>query len=184
MIKSCKILPSLNSVDDLPGFLESDYPVCFLSKVPLCHLGEMLEKLAARGKKGIVHVDLASGISNDEQGAEYLIQTFKPFGLMTTKVPVVTAAKKHKVVAIQQMFLLDSSSVKRSLELIAKSKPDYVYVNPGICTAYYPVLKKELPCPLLVGGLISGRADIERALQAGANSVTVTYSRLAQILKS
>ncbi len=129
-------------------------------------------------KKVFIHMDLIQGMKADEYATEYVCQTFKPFGIISTKGNVIVKAKQNDVVTVQRLFLIDSTSLEKSIKHIERSKPDYIEVLPGIVPKYIQLVKEKTGIPVFAGGLIETKEEVQAALAAGASVITTSNRKL------
>jgi glycerol uptake operon antiterminator len=123
-------------------------------------------------------MDLIQGMKTDEYATEYVCQTFKPFGIISTKGNVIVKAKQNDVVTVQRLFLIDSTSLEKSIKHIERSKPDYIEVLPGIVPKYIQLVKEKTGIPVFAGGLIETKEEVQAALAAGASVITTSNRKL------
>ncbi|MGP4081182.1 glycerol-3-phosphate responsive antiterminator [Pseudalkalibacillus sp. R45] len=173
-----KILPAIRNMKDFEKLLESNYQYLVLLDSHIGQLKSLSQTAKRHGKKLLVHVDLIQGLKNDDHAAEFLAQEFKVDGLISTRASVIMTAKKKGLLAIQRLFLLDSSALKKSYSLLEKTKPDYIEVLPGIMPPIISEVHENTGIPIFAGGLIRTIDDVERALDAGATAVTTSRTEL------
>ncbi|KGX92919.1 glycerol-3-phosphate responsive antiterminator [Pontibacillus halophilus JSM 076056 = DSM 19796] len=166
------VLPAAKSLKDFEKLLEFECEYIILLEVRVSQLKNVVRYAKRANKKVIIHVDLVQGLKNDEYATEFICQEIKPYGVISTRTSVITTAKKHNIVAVQRLFLLDSNAINHNVRLIEKSQPDYVEVLPGIIPHMIEELKDRLDIPLIAGGLLRTEADVTRALDAGAVAIT------------
>ena len=130
------------------------------------------------GKKVIFHADLIQGLKHDEAGTQFLCQMIRPFGIISTHASVIATAKKQGVIAIQRVFLIDSHSLRTSYRVLEQAKPDYLEVLPGILPHLIAEIRDHTGLPILAGGFVRTRADVEQAVAAGATAVTTSVKEL------
>src|SRR5699024_579024 len=95
----------------------------------------------------MLHIDLIKGLSNDEADVEYVIQQFRPHGVISTKTKVIRRAKKLNTLTTLRVFILDSTALSRSIELIKQADPDFVEVLPGVAaTVIKQTSEKNAKC--------------------------------------
>ncbi|QVK21602.1 glycerol-3-phosphate responsive antiterminator [Mycoplasmatota bacterium] len=169
-----RIIPAITSVKKFEKFLETDYEYCVLMNLHISLLKTLVEKAHDKGKKCFLHLDLINGISSDEYGVEYAVQHIKIDGIVSTRNSVIKAAQRKKIVSIYRIFLIDSMSLNRSLEKLAQLKPDYVELLPAIAFDVMSRVKKETDIPIIGGGLIASREDIDRCIASGMIAVTTS----------
>ena len=167
-------IPVISSMKRLEQFLLTPLTVCVLQDVHVSLLGSMLNRLHEQHRLGLVHLDMIHGLATDEYGAEFACQQLKADGLITTKTRPIETAKRNKKVAIQRFFLIDSKSIERGLETLAKSQPDFIEVMPAIAFNILPSLKARTSIPIIGGGLIKTIAEIDQGLQNGYSALTLS----------
>jgi len=173
-------LPALSNFAMIKKFLKTDIVYCILVNFQLAEIGPIIADLKSNGRKVLVHIDMIKGLSPDEYGAIHLIQNYRVDGIISIKPKVVAVCKKRNVIAMQRIFLKDSISLTRSLDVIAKTKPDCLEILPAVSTGIIQYIKDELHCEVFSGGLISSEVQIEACLQAGAIGITVSNPDLWQ----
>ncbi|MBR3217524.1 MAG: glycerol-3-phosphate responsive antiterminator, partial [Exiguobacterium sp.] len=144
----------------------------------MSRLDSISKLLRKHDKKVFIHMDLIQGMKADEYATEYVCQTFKPFGIISTKGNVIVKAKQNDVVTVQRLFLIDSTSLEKSIKHIERSKPDYIEVLPGIVPKYIQRVKEKTGIPVFAGGLIETKEEVEAALDAGASVITTSNRKL------
>ncbi|HEY1216863.1 MAG TPA: glycerol-3-phosphate responsive antiterminator, partial [Bryobacteraceae bacterium] len=109
---------------------------------------------------------------------EFLCQSIRPAGMISTRANVITKTKQNGLLAIQRLFLLDSSALDKSYTLLERTQPDYIEVLPGVIPHMITEVKERSGIPIFAGGLIRSVNDVENALQAGATAVTTSDTAL------
>lgn len=178
MIEGQTILPALRDMRDLETFVKGPFKVGVLLEVHVARLDAVFQLLAAHDKQVFVHLDLIQGLKADEYATEYVCQTFRPYGIISTKGSVILKAKQKQIKTVQRLFLIDSSSLEKSYRLINRTQPDYIEVLPGLVPKYIRCVKEATNIPVFAGGLISSSEEIEAALEAGATVVTTSDQTL------
>ncbi|MEH6939289.1 glycerol-3-phosphate responsive antiterminator [Bacillus sp. JJ664] len=169
-----KILPAVRKIKDLEKLLTSSYEYIVILDIHIGQLKSVVSLAKQHSKKVFLHVDLIHGLQSDGYAAEYLCQEFQPFGLLSTKSNVIIKAKQKGVVAIQRIFLIDSSAMEKSIALLEKTKPDFIEVLPGALTNVITEVKERTGIPILAGGFIRTTDDVKAALDAGATAITTS----------
>ncbi|MDA1476094.1 glycerol-3-phosphate responsive antiterminator [Bacillus changyiensis] len=172
------ILPAVRNMKQFDIFLDSPFTYGVLLDIHLGHLGGVMSAAKLRGKKMLVHVDLIQGIKHDEYGAEFICQEMKPAGILSTRSSVIAKAKQKKVYAIQRMFLIDTSAMMKSIELVQKHRPDFIEVLPGVVPELIKEVHERTGIPIFAGGFIRSDKDVKKALDAGAVAVTTSETQL------
>lgn len=175
MLNNQKIIPAISNHQDLKAFLQSSLIYGILMNFQLAQLAELIQEMRRFHKKVLIHSELIKGLSSDEYGAIYLIQTLHVDGIISSKPKVIEICKKRKVIGILRFFLKDSISLNQSLEVASKVNPDYIEVLPALSVEIIPEIKKVINAPIMMGGLISSMDQIHRCLKAGAVAVTTSH---------
>jgi glycerol uptake operon antiterminator len=167
-------LPALANFNMIKQFLKTDIVYCILVDFQLAELAEIISDLKNHGRKVLVHADMIKGLSADEYGAIYLIQNCHVDGIISIKPKVISIAKKRKVIAMQRIFLKDSISLKRSLEVVENALPDCLEILPAVSGPLIKTIKDKVNCEVFCGGLISSEKQIQDCLDSGASGITVS----------
>lgn len=169
-----KVLPAVRKMRDLELLLKSQFQYLVLLDIHISQLMNIVQLARSSQKNMLIHADLIHGLKNDEYAVEFLCQTIKPAGIISTKSAAIATAKKNNVLAIQRHFLLDTTALETTYKITEKVKPDYIEVLPGVMPHIIAEMKEQLGIPILAGGLIRTVNDVEQALQAGAVAVTTS----------
>ena len=102
---------------------------------------------------------------------------WRPAGIISTRAPLVKAARDHGLLAIQRVFLLDSGSIRSGIQLIAQCSPDFVEVMPGVIPKAIGQFKTA-GRPVIAGGMVTARSEVIDALAAGALAVSTSSREL------
>lgn len=172
------VIPSIFTMKDFDRFIKSPYEYCILLDFHVNMLSHAIQELHANGKKGIVHLDLVKGLTSDEYGTEFLCQKIGADGVISTKAKVIEYAKKNGKIAILRLFLIDSKSLEKGLQLINVLQPDYIEILPGIAYDIIPYIHQKTEIPMIGGGLIKSVEQIERCIDSGMCAVTIGSFKL------
>lgn len=173
-----KVLPAVSKPKDVEAVLSTTYDYMVLLGGHLGQVKPLVDLAQERGKQVLLHADLIDGLKNDEYAAEFLCQSIKPAGLISTRSSVITRAKQNGLIAIQRLFLIDSEALLRSYKLLEKTRPDYIEVLPGIMPDIIREVKEESGIPIIAGGLIRTKEHVRDALEAGAEAITTSRKSL------
>lgn len=173
-----KILPAIRNLKDFDLLLETDYEWLILLNTHVAQLKGIVNRAKSKQKKMLIHVDLIDGLKSDEYATEYLAQEVKPDGIITTRNNVILAAKKKGLISIQRLFLIDTMALENSLSQLERTRPDFVEVLPGVIPHMIEEISQRANIPIIAGGLIRTNEDVQRALEAGATSVTTSRKDL------
>ncbi len=172
------ILPAVRKMKDFENILKSQHPLIIILETRVAQLSQIVNYAKKFEKKVFVHADLINGLKVDQYGMEFLVRQVKIEGIISTRANVISMAKKNNIIAIQRLFAIDSSAIEKNIELIKKTKPDYIEVLPGIIPSVISDISERTGIPVIAGGLIKTEEDIKNALQNGAVAITTSNESL------
>jgi glycerol uptake operon antiterminator len=172
------VLPAVRSMKDFDKILESSQEHIILLETRLSQIDSMVKYAKQRNKKVLVHVDLIQGLKADEYGIEYLIRVAKVDGLISTRNNVISYAKKKNVTSIQRLFALDSHALEHNIKIINTMKPDYIEILPGVVPGLIQEVYEKTGIPVIAGGLIRNKEDVQSAFENGAQAITTSQVEL------
>jgi glycerol uptake operon antiterminator len=173
-----RIIPAVRSIRDYEAVLQTKFRYVILLDSHVAQLQNLMDMAREARKRVIIHADLVQGLKPDEAGAQFLCQSIRPAGVISTHSTVIQVAKKRGLLAIQRIFLLDSHSLETSFRVLTTSRPDVIEVLPGVIPDVLREVKQRTNLPILAGGFIRTKQDILRALQAGADAITTSKRTL------
>jgi len=173
------IIASIRNDSDFKYALNSKAVALFILHGDIFNLPLIMKECKKHNKLVFLHMDLIKGIGRDREGIVYLAKKELCNGVVTTKNNLTNIAKKEGLIAIQRLFLLDSAALKSGEQLIKNNTPDAVEILPGIAAPYFiEHIYKELLCPIIAGGLISNKSEIEELLRKGVMAVSTSIKEL------
>jgi glycerol uptake operon antiterminator len=173
-----KVLPAISNYKALEKFIKCNLEFCVIMNFPLVQLMRVCKLLRDNNKKYIVHLDLIKGIASDEYGAEFLIDAYKVDGVISTHPSVIEMTKKKKVIAIQRIFIIDSHSLNKSIQIAKNCQPDYIEILPGYSYEVEDRIHQIIDTPLIGGGLITTKEMVDKCIQGGLIAVTSSEPEL------
>ncbi|SFL52952.1 glycerol uptake operon antiterminator [Gracilibacillus orientalis] len=172
------VLPAIRNMKDFEFILESNHPLFIILESRIAQLPQIAQYARKSNKKILVHADLINGLKVDQYGMEFLVRHVRVDGIISTRANVISMAKKSNIVAIQRLFAIDSSAIEKNIELIKKTKPDYIEVLPGIIPSVISEITERTGIPVIAGGLIKKEEHIRNALSSGAVAITTSNKEL------
>jgi len=173
------IIASIRNDSDFKHALNSKITALFILYGDIFNLPRIMEECKKHNKLVFLHMDLIKGIGRDKEGIIYLARKELCNGIVTTKSNLINIAKKEGLIAIQRLFLLDSAALKTGEQLLKNNQPDAVEILPGIAAPYFiEHIYKDLLCPVIAGGLISDKDEIEKLFQRGVLAVSTSKKEL------
>lgn len=172
-------IPALRRLEDVDLAARNEAKLVFFLTGTVYELRDVCARSESLGINVFCHLDLLQGIGKDPVGIKWLASEIGVRGILTTRSPLIRAAKAEGLMAIQRLFLLDSESVKTGLEVIASSRPDAVEILPGLVL---PMMAQRLPIdklsPFIAGGLVETDDDLKAVTSTGALGVSTSRQEL------
>lgn len=172
------VIAAVKRIEDIDEAAKSSGTVIFILCGDIFNLEDMVSKAKTGGKLVFIHLDLIDGFSKDATALKYISEKIKPDGIISTKNSLLKAAKQLGLLTVQRLFVIDSMSIETTVRASVSIEPDAVEIMPGIMPEITKRLSGEISVPLIVGGLISRKADIENAIASGAKGVSTSDKRL------
>lgn len=169
-----KILPAVRSMKDFEKLIGSDYKECVVLDIHIGHLESHIATMKKHGFEIYLHLDLIKGLAADTASLEFIHQRFKPTGIITTRGRLIKKANSLGLKTVLRIFVIDSSAIKKSIELVRQSDPDLIEILPGVVPKVIRHFTHEVNAGVIAGGLIETQAEVEDALSAGAKYVTTS----------
>jgi len=172
------VIPAIRNMKDFEKVLKTDHEYIIFLESRLSQVESIVKYAKQHKKKVLMHADLIQGLKADEYGLEYLINNVKVDGIISTRVNFVASAKKNNLIGIQRLFALDSYALDHNLNACNKIQPDYIEVLPGIIPSILKEIHDKTGIPVIAGGLIRTKEDVENSLKNGAFAVTTSNTDL------
>lgn len=157
--------------------------VLFILGGTIFDLPDIVEQARRFKKLVFVDIDLIKGVGKDAPGIRFLVRESRVDGIITTHSNLIKGAQQEGMASIQRIFVLDSESLKGGLRAIEKSNPDALEVLPGLIL---PKIMKKIetitPLPVIAGGLITRKDEVDEILTSGAVGVSTTSPQLFDYL--
>jgi len=169
-----KIIPAISNYKKLKSFLDSDIEMGILMNFQLAQLESIVEKMKKNKKKVLIHSELIRGLSSDEFGAIYLIQSLNVDGIISSKPKVIEVCKKRKVLGVYRFFVKDTLSLEQSIDIGQRLRPSFIEILPASCYNLIGDIKDRLTCDVWMGGLINNSEQINLCLSHGAAAITTS----------
>ncbi|WP_272893703.1 glycerol-3-phosphate responsive antiterminator [Heyndrickxia oleronia] len=181
MIQLEGIIPAMRGMKGFDKILKSEKKHIVFLETRLSLLLHAVKHAKQMDKQVLVHVDLIQGLKADEYGLDFLIRDMKVDGIISTRGSAITYAKRNNVTSIQRVFALDSHALENSIKMINTLKPDYIEILPGIVPFILEEVYEKTGIPIIAGGLIRTKQDIEYAFSKGAKAITTSMPLLWEL---
>lgn len=164
--------------EDIAGAIESNSAMVLLLNATLSWLIRPEFQEYRTRKPILIHTDLVKGLSTDREAITFLRDFIGPWGIVSTKSGTLRAARKLGLPAIQRVFLIDSTSLRGSIESIIENEPVAVELMPGLAPGLIQEVKAAVGIPVIAAGLIRTAEEAQAVLSAGADAVSMSASTL------
>lgn len=172
-----KVAAAVRTEADFQAALNSEVDVVFMHGTNLLTLDEQIERAHNAGKKLFIHMDFAEGIGKDRAGLEY-VKLRGADGIISTKTSMIRQARDAGLITVQRFFIVDSHSVDTAVDSIRIAKPDIVEIMPGVVCKKIVEFAEKVDTPILVGGLVEFKDEVDNALAAGAKGISTAAREL------
>ncbi|ADQ13960.1 glycerol-3-phosphate responsive antiterminator [Halanaerobium hydrogeniformans] len=172
LLKKSPVIPAVKSLSDIQKVPDHINAILILD-ADILYVEKMIDLAVQKDLIIFLHIDLFKGISRDEYGIRYLARKTGIDGIVSTKGYLIKMAREENLIAIQRLFIIDSSAFDKTLRIIEDAKPDMIEILPGLV---YPrlakILRRKIKQPLIAGGMITNKKDVEDILQKGATAIS------------
>ena len=118
--------------------------------------------------------DLIHGLASKNIAADFIKKYTEADGVISTKPTIIHRAKELGMLTVLRVFLIDSMAYENVKTQVMAAKPDVVEVLPGMMPKVIGKICKDLPVPVIAGGMIREKEDVMALLKAGVTSVSST----------
>ncbi|MBV7404202.1 glycerol-3-phosphate responsive antiterminator [Enterobacter sp. ENT03] len=140
----------------------------------ICTITGIVQKIKKAGKYAFIHVDLLEGTSNKEVVIQFLKLVTEADGIISTKAPMLKAARAEGFFCIHRLFIVDSISFHNIDKQVAQSNPDCIEILPGCMPKVLGWVTEKIRQPLIAGGLVCDEEDARNAINAGVMAISTT----------
>ncbi|NIO06147.1 MAG: glycerol-3-phosphate responsive antiterminator [Proteobacteria bacterium] len=181
VLKERPVIAALREVESPPLGKLSNIGVLFVLGGDIFDVPRIVDQARRFGQLVFIDIDLVKGVGKDSSGVRYLATEGKVNGIITTKGNLIAGARRDGLSTIQRIFALDSESLAGGLNVVSKSKPDAVEILPGlIVPKIMTKIRSKTSIPIIAGGLITEKEEVEEILASGAVGVSTTSHDLLQ----
>lgn len=176
-LDALEVSPVIAAVKDDEGVdacLKSESQVVFILYGDICTIPEIVSKVKAAEKLAVVHLDLIHGLASKNIAADFIKKYTEADGVISTKPTIIHRAKELGMLTVLRVFLIDSMAYENVKTQVMAAKPDVVEVLPGMMPKVIGNICKDLPVPVIAGGMIREKEDVMALLKAGVTSVSST----------
>ena len=169
--------PVVAAVKDDAGLkkcLESEVDVVFVLYGDVVTISDIVDQIKSAGKLAMVHIDLIHGLKSSEVAVDFIKKYTRADGIISTKTPVILHARQLGLHTVMRFFVLDSMALSSMEKQVKNARPEVVEIMPSLMPAKVKKICGMVKQPVIVGGLVSDRDDVEELLSAGATSISAS----------
>ena len=178
-IQETPVIAAVKDDDGLQNALQNEnIRVVFILYGDICNISTLVQRIHAAGKFAIVHVDLIAGLASKEVAVDFIRSQTEADGIISTRPHLIRRGRELGMLTVLRVFAIDSKAVSNLGKETGIGMPDLIEVLPGTIYKVIARLSRELPVPLIAGGLLADKADVTAALSAGALCVSASDPEL------
>lgn len=176
------IIAAIREIEKVDLALKFPVKFLFLLAGDITNIKYIVSRIKKADRFVFIHIDLMEGIGRDYAAIRFLASEVKPHGVITTRSNLIRSAKKEGLCVIQRIFVLDSLALETGIETVYQTNPDAVEVLPGTLPSVIKALKTRIRQPIISGGLIKKRKEIQENLEAGAVGISTSSTKVWESL--
>jgi len=166
------VIAAVKNYDELEHCLViEEIQIVFVLFGNICDIKDIIHRIKAAGKYAMIHIDLVEGLSGKDVVVDFIHQETEADGIISTRPNLIHRAHELHMCNILRIFIIDSKAFA-SLESLNAIRPDFIEILPGIIPKVIHELRAVTSIPIMVGGLITSKGDVIRALDAGAIAIS------------
>jgi glycerol uptake operon antiterminator len=174
LLHKTRIIPAVKSKDGVEKCLSEKAKVVFVLFGDILSIPDIVSRLKSADKTVLVHLDLIDGLNFRDVSVDFLAENTQVDGILSTKANLVKYAKNRGLFAVQRFFVLDSIALVNIEKQFPLDYVDAIEILPGLMPKVIRRLAGLTNKPIIAGGLISDKEDVQSALDAGAAAVSTT----------
>ena len=158
-LQDCPIIAAVRDEAGLDACLASDVRMVFTLFGDICSIPAIVDRIRAANKFAVVHLDRVTGLASKEVAVDFIRQSTRADGVISTHTNLIQYAKSLGLFTVLRAFLIDSIALD---------------ILPGLMPPMIRRVREQTGLPVLTGGLITQKAEILQALEAGALAISTT----------
>mgnify|MGYP000843807127 FL=1 len=172
-LQDCPIIAAVRDEAGLDACLASDVRMVFTLFGDVCSIPTIVDRIRAADKFAVVHLDRVTGLASKEVAVDFIRQSTRADGVISTHTNLIQYAKSLGLFTVLRAFLIDSIALD-NLVAAGRIRPDALDILPGLMPPMIRRVREQTGLPVLTGGLITQKAEILQALEAGALAISTT----------
>jgi glycerol uptake operon antiterminator len=177
-LRDTPVILAVKSMEGLKQNLVSGGRIMFVLFGDILNIPTIVAKIKDQGKIALVHIDLIDGLTSRDIVVDFIAENTRSDGILSTKANLLKHAKSRGLLTVQRFFVLDSLALVNIEKQFPLDHADAVEILPGVMPKVIHRIVKLINKPVIAGGLVADKEDLQRALEAGAVSVSSSNSAL------
>ncbi|MDR2110206.1 MAG: glycerol-3-phosphate responsive antiterminator [Spirochaetaceae bacterium] len=178
VLHTTPVILAVKSMEGLEKSLPASGGIVFVLFGDILSIPGIVAKIKDAGKIALVHIDLIDGLTSRDVAVDFIAETTRADGILSTKANLVKHAKTRGLLAVQRFFVLDSMALLNIEKQFPLDYADAVEILPGVMPKVISGIVTMINKPVIAGGLVSDQEDVRHALEAGAVSVSSSNTAL------
>jgi glycerol uptake operon antiterminator len=173
-----RIVPAVRDLTRLRRALSVGASVVIVFSPSIDMVVEMAEQAREADALLLIHADMMEGIASDAAGLRFLARNGIA-GVATTRTQTMIMAHQAGLLVTFRAFLIDSAALETVARIVERNHLDVVEALPAPILSHLPAMYiQDLGVPILAGGLVRTKADVDAAIAAGATAISTSTESL------
>jgi len=175
--------PVIAAAKDSQGLsvaLRSQSTIVFVLYGDVTTIGPITRRVREAGKHPVVHIDLIGGLSLQPVACDFVRRATVAEGIISTHASLINRARELGLNTVMRFFMIDSMSFRNVARQAERDlQPDLIEVLPAVLIPdVYRALAQISKVPVMAGGLLTSRREVEEDLRAGCVAVSTTNQKV------
>ncbi len=177
-LEDCPVIAAVRDEEGLRECLKTDCGIVFILYGDIMNIASVVERVKEKNRLAMVHMDLIAGLGSREISVDFLHETVRADGIISTKPALVRRAGELGMSTVMRFFVIDSMALENIQRQCEQARPDCIEILPGVMPKVIRRIVRTVRQPVIAGGLLTDKEDVMAALNAGAVSVSTTNREL------
>ena len=178
LLNQFPVIASLCEQDKVDDLILSHVKIAVIMCGNLKDIPEIVNNCQSRRIHSFIYIDLIDGLSSRDGAVDFVRYFTTADGIVTTKSNQVRRAHALDLACIQRYFVFDAISQANIKKQLDSSAADAVEILPGVIPGVTKYMAKGLNKPLIVGGFVNRKKDVESAIACGATAISTSLPEL------
>lgn len=178
LLRRSPVIASVKDDAGLTAALGSGCRMLFILYGDITTIEAIVRRAKSDGRSVLVNLDMVDGYATRSVAIRHLQRRTGADGILSSKAPLVRAAKDLGMLAVHRLFMIDSFAYHQLPEQVRASHADCLEILPGCMPRVIDWIRHDTELPLIAGGLVCDIGDVRAALRAGASAVATSNREL------